>query len=186
MRGAVAKAEELLTKSDNAFMPQQFNNPANPEIHYKTTAPEIWSDTDGNVDIFVAAVGTGGTLSGCAKFLKEKNPEIQIVAVEPETSAVLSGEGPGKHAIQGIGAGFIPDVLDTAIIDETFKVKDDDALETAKKLAKGEGILCGISSGANVFAAAKIAGRPENKNKTIVTILCDTGERYLTTSLFQN
>jgi len=186
MLGAVEKAEEILTKTENAFMPQQFKNPANPKVHYETTAPEIWADTDGKVDIFVAGVGTGGTLSGCGKFLKEKNPDIKIVAVEPETSAILSGESPGKHGIQGIGAGFIPDILDTDIIDETFKVKDDEALKTASKLAKGEGILCGISSGANVFAAAKIAGRPENKNKTIVTIICDTGERYLTTSLFQN
>ena len=186
MIGAVEKAEEILAKTDNAFMPQQFNNPANPDIHYKTTAKEIWTDTDGEIDIFVAGVGTGGTLSGCGKFLKEKNPNIKIVAVEPETSAVISGKIPGKHGIQGIGAGFIPTVLDTNLIDEIFIVKDDEALQSATEMAQQEGILCGISTGANVFAATKIALRPENKEKTVVTIICDTGERYLTTSLFKH
>ena len=185
MTGAVEEAEEILAKTENAFMPQQFNNPSNPEAHYNTTAPEIWRDTDGKIDIFVAGVGTGGTLTGCGKFLKEKNPDIQVVAVEPDTSAVISGETPGKHGIQGIGAGFIPAVLDREIINEVIKVKDDNALQTACNVAKNEGILCGISSGANIFAAKQLAARPENRGKVIVTIICDTGERYLTTSLFQ-
>ena len=185
MAGAVKEAEEILARTDNAFMPQQFNNPSNPSAHYNTTAPEIWRDTDGKVDIFVAGVGTGGTLTGCGRFLKEQNPKIKIVAVEPENSPVISGGTPGKHGIQGIGAGFIPGVLDTGIIDEAIKVKDDDALKTARSMAEREGILCGISSGANVFAAEQLAARPENRGKVIVTVICDTGERYLTTSLFQ-
>ena len=184
MKGSVEKAEEILANTANAFMPQQFNNPSNAEIHYKTTAFEIWDDTDGKVDIFIAGVGTGGTLTGCGNFFKEKNKDIQIIAVEPDASAVISGNPPGKHGIQGIGAGFIPNVLKVDLIDEIFKVKDSDAIATAKKMAKQEGIFCGISAGANVFAAIELAKRPENKDKIIVTIICDTGERYLTTSLF--
>jgi len=179
MTGAVKKAEELVKKYKNSFMPDQFKNPANPEIHRKTTAEEIWRDTDGEIDIFVAGVGTGGTLTGVGEFLKKKKENIKIVAVEPENSAVLSGEKPGAHKIQGIGAGFIPCVLSKGIIDEIVKVKDEDAIETTRKLIKEEGILCGISSGAAVFASVKIAKREENKGKKIVVILPDTGERYL-------
>lgn len=184
MKGAVDKAEEILANTANAYMPQQFNNYANPEAHYTTTAPEIWNDTDGKIDIFVAGVGTGGTLTGCGKFFKEKNKDIKIVAVEPEASAVISGNPPGKHGIQGIGAGFIPEVLCTKLIDEIIKVQDSDAIETARMMAKKEGIFCGISAGANAYAAIQLATRPENKDKVIVTVICDTGERYLTTSLF--
>lgn len=178
MIGAVKKAKELVKKYKNSFMPDQFKNPANPEIHRKTTAEEIWEDTDGEIDIFVAGVGTGGTLTGVGEVLKQKK-DIRIVAVEPENSAVLSGENPGPHKIQGIGAGFIPDVLNKGIIDEVIKVNDKDAIETAKELAEKEGILAGISSGAAVFASIKIAKREENKGKKIVVILPDTGERYL-------
>ena len=184
MKGAIDKAEELKESLEDAIVLQQFNNPANPEIHRLTTAKEILRDTDKNVDIFVAAVGTGGTLTGTGTVLKEEIPEIQIIAVEPEDSAILSGGKPGPHKIQGIGAGFVPGILNTEIYGEVIKVSNDDAINTAKELARHEGLLVGISAGANVFAAMQIAARPENQGKTIVTILCDTGERYLSTALF--
>lgn len=184
MKGAIDKAEELKASLDDAIILQQFQNPANPEIHRLTTAKEILRDTDKDVDIFVAAVGTGGTLTGTSSVLKEEIPAIQIVAVEPEDSAILSGGKPGPHKIQGIGAGFVPDILDTEIYGEIVKVSNDNAIETAKMLAKHEGLLVGISAGANVYAAMQVAARPENQGKTIVTILCDTGERYLSTALF--
>jgi len=184
MKGAIDKAEELKESLDDAIVLQQFNNPANPEIHRLTTAKEILRDTDNSVDIFVAAVGTGGTLTGTGSVLKEEIPGIQIVAVEPEDSAILSGGNPGPHKIQGIGAGFVPGILDTEIYGEVIKVSNDDAINTAKELARHEGLLVGISAGANVYAAMQVAARPENKGKTIVTILCDTGERYLSTALF--
>jgi len=184
MKGAIDSAEELQSTLDDAIILQQFKNPANPEIHRLTTAKEILRDTDKNVDIFVAAVGTGGTLTGTGSVLRDEIPGIQIVAVEPEDSAVLSGGKPGPHKIQGIGAGFVPDILDTKIYGEVIKVSNDDAIATAKMLAKHEGLLVGISAGANVYAAMQVAKRPENKDKTIVTILCDTGERYLSTALF--
>ncbi|MBN1525610.1 MAG: cysteine synthase A [Spirochaetales bacterium] len=179
MRGAVQRAEELAKENKNSFLPQQFNNPANPEIHRQTTASEIWNDTDGAVDIFIAGVGTGGTLTGVGEVLKQKNKLVKVIAVEPEDSPVISGGKPGPHKIQGIGAGFIPDNLNTKIIDEVIKVNNDDAIAMAVRLAKEEGVLAGISSGANVFAALQIAKRPENKGKLIVTVICDTGERYL-------
>lgn len=185
MKGAVAEAQRLVSENDNMLMLQQFENPANPEIHRKTTAEEIWRDTDGKVDIFVAAVGTGGTITGVGKYLKERKPWVKIIAVEPQASAVLSGCKPGPHKIQGIGAGFVPDVFDRSVVDEIIQVKNEDAMETARQLAKKEGILAGISSGANVFAALQVAARPENKDKMIVTIVCDTGERYISTELFQ-
>ena len=185
MKGAVKEAEKISKTMKNTFMPQQFNNPANPLAHYKTTAPEIYADTNGKIDVFIAGVGTGGTLTGVGKYLKEKSGDIEIVAVEPANSAVISGEAPGKHAIQGIGAGFIPEVLNKDLISQVIKVSDTDALNTAKSLAKEEGILCGISSGANVYAALKLSCKLEYKNKTIVTVAPDTGERYLSTSLFQ-
>ncbi len=184
MSGAVEKARELLGDTPDAFMPQQFENPANPEAHYNATGPEIWKDLDGKVDILVAGVGTGGTLTGAGHYLKEQNKDIEVIAVEPETSAVLSGCEPGKHGIQGIGAGFVPGILDEAVIDEIIQVADADAVKTAKKLAELEGVFCGISSGGNAWAAAEVANRPENAGKNIVTIICDTGERYLTTILF--
>ncbi len=184
MKGAIAKAEELAAQP-GWFMPQQFNNPANPAIHFKTTGPEIWHDTDGKVDIFVAGVGTGGTITGVGRYLKkEKNLPVKIIAVEPTASAVLSGGAPGRHKIQGIGAGFIPNILDRSLIDEVVQVTDDEALETAKQLARKEGISCGISCGAAMAAALKIAARPENAGKVIVTVLPDSGERYLSTALF--
>jgi cysteine synthase len=185
MKGAVEKAEELVKETKGAFMPQQFKNPANPKIHRETTAQEIWKDTDGKVDILVSGVGTGGTLTGVGQVLKKQKPGFKVIAVEPFDSPVLSGGKPGPHKIQGIGAGFVPDVLDKGLIDEIFKVKNEEAIETARRLAKEEGVLAGISSGANVFAALDIAKRPENKNKTIVTIICDTGERYLSTDMYK-
>lgn len=185
MKGAVKKAEELVKETPNAIILQQFNNPANPEIHRKTTAIEIWNDTDGKVDILVAGVGTGGTITGIAEVIKQKNPKFKAIAVEPESSPVLSGGNPGAHKIQGIGAGFIPQVLNRQIIDEIIKVKDEDAGNTARKLAKSDGILVGISSGAAVWAALEVAKRSENKGKVIVVIIPDTGERYLSTWLFK-
>lgn len=184
MPGAIKKAEELTAEIKNSFVPQQFNNPANPEYHRKTTAVEIWNDTDGKVDIFVAGVGTGGTITGVGEVLKQKNPAVKIVAVEPDDSPVLSGGQKGPHKIQGIGAGFVPNVLNLDIVDEIFRVKNDSAFETSRKLAKTEGLLVGISSGAALYAASELAKRPENKGKTIVVLLPDTGERYLSTELF--
>ncbi|UUV98176.1 cysteine synthase A [Vagococcus luciliae] len=184
MKGAIAKAEELAESIDNSFIPSQFSNPANPEIHYQTTGPEIWNATEGNVDIFVAGVGTGGTVTGVGKFLKEKNPNIQIVAVEPTDSAVLSTGVAGSHKIQGIGAGFVPSILDTTIYDEIITISNEDAFATGRLLAEQEGVLAGISSGAAVFAAMELAKRDENKTKRIVVLLPDTGERYLSTPMF--
>ena len=185
MNGSIKKAEELAVELPNSYIPQQFENKANPEFHKKTTAIEIWEDTEGKVDIFVAGVGTGGTFSGVASVLKQKNPGIKMIAVEPAGSAVLSGKEAGKHKIQGIGAGFIPKNMDTTLIDEIIAVDDDDAFDMARKMARKEGILCGISAGANIYATIKIAKRKENKGKLIVVIIPDTGERYLSTSLFQ-
>jgi cysteine synthase A len=185
MRGAIDKAEELLRKNKNAFMPNQFRNPANPEIHRRTTAEEIWNDTEGKVDIFVAGVGTGGTITGVGEVLKARKPEVLIIAVEPAGSAVLSGGSAGPHRIQGIGAGFLPAVLNTKILDEVIKVRDEDAFKMAARLAKEEGLLVGISSGAAVCAAVEVGRRKETKGKLIVVILPDTGERYLSTELFQ-
>ncbi len=184
MTGAVEKAEELVKENPGSYMPSQFENPSNPEIHRKTTAEEIWSDMDGKVDIFVAGVGTGGTITGVGSLLKERKPSVKVIAIEPDSSAVLSGDKAGKHGIQGIGAGFIPKILDRKVIDEIIRIKDDEAIDTARKLAKLEGIFCGISSGANVLGALKVAERPENAGKKVVVIICDTAERYLTTALF--
>lgn len=185
MGGAVTRAAELAQTLPGAVLLQQFNNPDNSEIHRTTTAEEIWRDTDGKVDIFVAAVGTGGTITGVGEVLKRYNPNIQVIAVEPDTSPVLSGEPAGAHKIQGIGAGFIPQVLNTEVYNEILRITNAEAFETAREIAKKEGLLVGISAGANVAAARKIAARAENKGKTIVTILCDTGERYLSTELYE-
>lgn len=184
MSGAVREAERIVAETPNAYMPQQFKNPANPEIHRLTTAEEIWQDTDGEVDIFVAGVGSGGTITGVGGRLKELNPDVYRVAVEPDASPVLSGGNPGPHAIQGIGAGFVPEVLKLDSFDEVFRVTNDQALVMARRLMREEGILCGISSGAIAHAAVELAKRPENKGKRIVFIVCDTGERYLSTALF--
>jgi cysteine synthase A len=184
MRGAVAKAVELAAGGADAFVPQQFENPANPEVHRLTTAEEIWADTGGEIDAFVAGVGTGGTLTGVGEVLKERRPGVLVVAVEPADSPILSGGAPGPHKLQGIGAGFIPKVLDTDVYDEIVKVSADDAFVTARDLARREGVLVGISAGANVWAAGQVARRPEFHGKIVVTVLCDTGERYLSTPLF--
>lgn len=184
MKGAIAKAQELAAETPNSFIPSQFTNKANPAAHFKTTGPEIWEDTDGKVDIFVAGVGTGGTLSGVGEYLKSKNPNVKVVAVEPAGSPVLSKGTPGPHKIQGIGAGFVPDTLNTGIYDEIIPVENEDAFATGRALARREGLLVGISSGAAVFAAAQLAKRPENKGKIIVALLPDTGERYLSTPMF--
>ena len=186
MPGAVRKASELSRNLPGSFVPLQFENPANPEAHYQTTGPEIWADTEGQVDILVAGVGTGGTLTGAGRFLREKNPNIRLVAVEPSTSAVLSGGSMGPHMIQGIGAGFVPVNLDLEAVNEVLKVDSATAIACAQELARTEGLLAGISAGANVWAARTLAQRPENRGKTIVTIICDTGERYISTSLFQH
>lgn len=186
MKGAIRRAEELAAENPNSFIPQQFQNPANPAIHRTTTAEEIWADTDGQVDIIVAGVGTGGTITGVGEVIKQRKPDVRVVAVEPSDSPVLSGGKPGPHKIQGIGAGFVPDVLNMDILDEIFQVKTEQAFETARRLAREEGLLVGISSGAIVYAALEIGKRPENKGKRIVAILPDTGERYLSTALFQD
>ena len=185
MKGAIERAEQLKDEYGNAYIPQQFENEANPAIHRETTAVEIWNDTDGNVDIFVASVGTGGTLTGTAQGLKEKNPEIKIVAVEPAGSPVLSGGVPGRHRIQGIGAGFVPKVMKMELVDEVIAVEDETAFDYARAVAKSDGLLVGISSGAVIYAATELAKRPENKGKNIVVLLPDTGERYLSTQLFE-
>ena len=186
MKGAIAKAEEIAKEIPNSFIPGQFVNPANPEAHFNTTGPEIWKDTDGKVDIFVAGVGTGGTISGTGKFLKEQNPDIKVVAVEPKASPVLSEGHAGPHKIQGIGAGFVPDTLNTKIYDEIIPVENDAAFETGRRIGRSEGVLVGISSGAATWAAIQLAKRPENKGKTIVVLLPDTGERYLSSPMFSN
>lgn len=185
MKGAIAKAEELLKVTPKSFMPQQFKNAANPEVHRRTTAEEIWKDTDGNVDIFIAGVGTGGTITGVGEVLKSRKPGVKIIAVEPDASPVLSGGQPAPHKIQGIGAGFVPDVYDKSVVDEIIRVKDADAGITARALAKQEGVLCGISSGAALWAALQVSKREENAGKLIVVVLPDTGERYLSTWLFE-
>jgi cysteine synthase A len=185
MSGAIERAEQIVAENSNAFMPQQFKNPANPQIHRETTAKEIWVDTDGRIDILVAGVGTGGTITGCGEALKEKNNNLKVVAVEPKDSPVLSGGKPGPHKIQGIGAGFVPDVLNVDIIDEIVQVSNEDAFETARQLACQEAVLSGISGGANVRAAIELARRTENEGKVIVTFICDTGERYISTEMYR-
>ena len=184
MKGAIAKADELSKEIPNSFIPGQFVNPANPKAHFETTGPEIFEDTDGEVDIFVAGVGTGGTVTGVGKYLKSKKPQVKVVAVEPASSAVLSGKPSGAHKIQGIGAGFVPDVLDTGVYDEILPVENDDAFAFGKEIGKSEGVLVGISSGAALYAAVELAKREENAGKTIVVLLPDTGDRYLSTPLF--
>jgi cysteine synthase A len=186
MPGAIEKAQQLVQENPNAILLQQFQNPANPQAHRETTAQEIWVDTGGKVDILVSAVGTGGTLTGCGEALEKKNPKLRVVAVEPKDSPVLSGGKPGRHKIQGIGAGFVPDVLRVDLIDEIVQVSNEDALQTARQLASREGILSGISGGANVWAAMQLSKRPESEGRTIVTFICDTGERYISTELFDN
>ena len=185
MKGAIEKANEIVAETPGAFLPGQFDNPANPRIHYDTTGPEIWNDTDGQVDIFLAGVGTGGTLTGTGKYLREKKPDVELIAIEPDTSPVLSEGKPGAHKIQGIGAGFVPSVLDTAIYNEVIRVDNDVPFQTAKELAHLEGILVGISSGAALYAALEVAKRPENEGKTIVVLLPDSGDRYYSTPLFE-
>jgi cysteine synthase A len=185
MKGAIAAAEEILAKTPRAYMPMQFNNPANPEAHRTGTAEEIWRDTDGKVDIFIAGVGTGGTISGTGRGLKAKKPSVRIVAVEPADSPVLSGGAPGPHKIQGLGAGFVPGNFDRSVVDEIVRVRSEDAGAAARILAKQEGILAGISSGANLWTALELSRRPENEGKLIVTVACDTGERYLSTWLYE-
>jgi len=184
MTGAVEKAEEIILQNPNSFMPQQFKNPSNPQIHRDTTAEEIWVDSGGNVDFFVAGIGTGGTITGCGEVLKQRNSDLKVIAVEPQDSPVLSGGKPGPHKIQGIGAGFVPDVLNLEVFDEIIQVSNADAVETARQLAAKEGILAGISSGANVWSAIQVSHRKEAEGKTIVTVVCDTGERYISTEMY--